>query len=68
MTSVFSLLDIINKVKPDPQISFEWPICCFTAVKPNGTYRLLAGGVTQFYINGRPTVINGPRKSSNSLC
>ena len=35
------------------------------AVNPEGTKTLLANGVSKFFINGKPVVINGLRKLRN---
>ena len=37
-----------------------------TAVNPHGTKTLLANVVSIFFINGKPAVVNGIRKLTNS--
>ena len=49
-------------------MNFFW-IAAFVANiavdKPNGIKTLLANGVSTFFINGKPTVINGRKKLRN---
>ena len=63
MISVISSLEIINVVKPDPNI-FLWiaaSVAAAAAVNPNGIKTLLANGCSTFFIKGKQVFSNGPR-------
>ena len=56
MTSFTFSLDIINVVLPDPN-NFLWiavSVSDAAAVNPNEIKRLLAGGLSKFFIKGHP--------------
>ena len=60
MISVISSLEIINVVKPDPNI-FLWiaaSVAAAAAVNPNGIKTLLANGLNTFPIKGDPVFSN----------
>ena len=67
MRSSMSLFKIINAVLPDSKNLFR--IVAFVPdvaiVNPNGTRKLFANDVRIFFINGKPTDINGLRKLRN---
>ena len=60
-------MKLLNIV-PNPKILF-WiaaSVIDAPAVNPNGLKTFLANGVSTFYINAKPAVINGLRKLRNS--
>ena len=69
ISSIYSF-EIINAVAPDPK-SFFWIAVGVTAaaaaaaVNTNGIKTLLANGVSTFFVNGKPAVINDLRKFRN---
>ena len=67
MISFISSFEIICAVVPDPRIFFltAASVADAAAVNLNGTKTLLANGVSTFFINGKPAVINGLRKLKN---
>ena len=62
-------LDIIDFIVPDPNIFLEFlrSVAEAAAVNPNGTSILPANGGSKFFINSRPTFINGPRSLPKNL-
>ena len=63
MISFISSLEIINVVKPDPNIFLEIAasVADAAAVNPNGIITLLANGLSTFPIKGNPVFSNGPK-------
>ena len=63
-----SSFEIINAVFVDPWIySIAASSTDIHADNPNGIKTLLAIGVSTFFINGKPTLINGLKKLRNPL-
>ena len=63
MISFISSFEIINVVTPDPNI-FLWiaaSVADAAAVNPNGIKRLLASGLSTFFIKGNPVFSKGPK-------
>ena len=67
MISSISWFEIISAVVPDPKKIFRIAasVAHAAAVNPNVTKTTLFNGVSKFFINGKPTDINGRRKLRN---
>ena len=64
MISFISLLEFINVVLSNPNISY-WiaaSVADGTAANPNGIKTLLANGLSTFFIKGNPVFSNGPKR------
>ena len=65
--SSISLFKSISAVYPDPNIFFgiTASVGDVASVNPNSTKMLLANGVSTFFINDKPTEINGVKNFRN---